>query len=138
MMELCNIHCTVQVSNQLTELLDHFIPLPHMAQDGNCLEKKSTKNKKSNTYKKHPLETFEDIDTIYQHFFSENEEDEEMAPVSVQRLLEGENLKAWEPVSLNTDCLKLKVDDVEKQLLEVAIKEAKVISGRVFKELKKR
>ena len=84
------------------------------------------------------MQTFEDIDTIYQNFFSENEEDEEMAPVSVQRLLEGENLKAWEPVSLNTDCLKLKVDNVEKQLLEVTIKEAKVISGRVFKELKKR
>jgi len=52
------------------------------------------------------MQTFEDIDTIYQNFFSENEEDEEMAPVSVQRLLEGENLKAWEPVSLNTDCTK--------------------------------
>ena len=47
-------------------------------------------------------------------------------------------LEGMEPVSLNADCLKLKVDDVEKQLLEVAIKEEKVISGRVFKELKKR
>ena len=78
------------------------------------------------------METFEAIDNIYQDFFSDNEDDEDMAPVSVQ------NLKAWKPVSLNSDYLKLKVDDVEKHLLEVAIKEAKVISGRVFKELKKR
>ena len=84
------------------------------------------------------METFEAIDNIYQDFFSDNEDDEDMAPVSVQRLLEGKTLKAWEPVSLNSDYLKLKVDDVEKHLLEVAIKEAKVISGRVFKELKKR
>jgi hypothetical protein len=84
------------------------------------------------------METFEAIDNIYQDFFSDNEDDEDMAPASVQRLLEGKNLKAWEPVSLNSDYLKLKVDDVEKHLLEVAIKEAKVISGRVFKELKKR
>ena len=84
------------------------------------------------------METFEAIGNIYQDFFSDNEDDEDMAPVSVQRLLEGENLKAWEPVSLNSDYLKLKVDDVEKHLLEVAIKEAKVISGRIFKELKKR
>ena len=88
------------------------------------------------------METFEAIDNIYQDFFSDNEDDEDMAPVSVQRLLEGKNLKAWEPVSLNSDYLKLKlkVDDMEKHvhILEVAIKEAKVISGRVFKELKKR
>ena len=84
------------------------------------------------------METFEAIDNIYQDFFSDNEDDEDMAPVSVQRLLEGENLKAWEPVSLNSDYLKLKVDDVEKHLLEVVIKEAKVISGCIFKELKKR
>ena len=85
------------------------------------------------------METFEAIGNIYQDFFSDNEDDEDMAPVSVQRLLEGENLKAWEPVSLNSDYLKLKVDDVDNTLgLEVAIKEAKVISGCVFKALKKR
>ena len=57
--------------------------------------------------------------------------------ITVQRLLEPENLKEWQRIGFGS-AFEVKVDNVEKKLLQVAIKEAKVISGRIFQELKKR
>ena len=83
------------------------------------------------------MQSLEDIDNIYKDFFSDIEDDESNAPVTVQRLLEPENLKEWQRIGFGS-AFEVKVDDVEKKLLQVAIKEAKVISGRIFQELKKR
>ena len=84
------------------------------------------------------MQSFQEIDNIYENFFSDAEEDKISAPISVQTLLEGENIKEWQRIGFGSDTFEVKVDDVEKKLLQVAIKEAKVISGRIFQELKKR
>ena len=108
------------------------------------INKNPTKNKKINSYKNPSttsgtttMQSLEDIDNIYEDFFSDIEDDESNAPVSVQRLLEPENMKEWQRIGFGS-AFEVKVDDVEKKLLQVAIKEAKVISGRIFQELKKR
>ena len=108
------------------------------------INKNPTKNKKINSYKNPSttsgtttMQSLEDIDNIYEDFFSDIEDDESNAPVTVQRLLEPENLKEWQRIGFGS-AFEVKVDDVEKKLLQVAIKEAKVISGRIFQELKKR
>ena len=99
-------------------------------------------NKKFTSYKKSSFETnmqsFQEIDNIYENYFSDAEEDEISAPISVQTLLEGENIKEWQRIGFGLDTFEVKVDNAEKKLLQVAIKEAKVISGRIFQELKKR
>ena len=83
------------------------------------------------------METYQEIDTIYENFFSGAEEAESDASLSVMRLMETQNLRVWEPVPVASDAFSIKVDDVERHLLNVAIKEAKIISERIFKELKK-
>ena len=46
-------------------------------------------------------------------------------------------MRGWEPIPVASDPFSVKVDDVERNLLQVAIKEAKIISERIFKDLKK-
>ena len=83
------------------------------------------------------MDTFKEIDTIYENFFSEAEEEEDDAPLSVMRLMETPSMRGWEPIPVASDAFSVKVDDVERNLLQVAIKEAKIISERIFKDLKK-
>ena len=49
------------------------------------------------------MQSFKDIGNIYENFFSDAEEDENSAPVSVQTLLEGEHLKEWQQIGFGCD-----------------------------------
>ena len=67
------------------------------------------------------MQSYQDIEDIYQDFFSDQEEDEDVAIPNVLRLMEGDSLKEWRQVPFANNEFCLKVDDVEKQLLQVAI-----------------
>ena len=42
------------------------------------------------------MQSYQDIDNIYQDFFSDQTEDEDAATPNVLRLIEGDNLKKWQ------------------------------------------
>ena len=59
------------------------------------------------------MQSFQDIENMYENFFSGAEEDEISAPISVQTLLEGENLQEWQWIGFGSDTFEVKVDDVK-------------------------
>jgi len=70
--------------------------------------------------------------------FSDIEEDENDAPLNVVPFLEEQNLREWVPVKVSEAEVSIAIDDVEKELFQVLIKETEIICTRVFDEIRKK